>query len=81
MYIDKPLIRQVFTLCCLAGAIACIFPLPHPFFQVWRTYSAQISLGYLFLGLVFLMFNRPRLMLACFGCSAAISFYFYETTF
>lgn len=81
MYIDKPLIRQAFTLCCLAGALVCIFPLPHPVFQVWRACSAQVSLGFLFLGLIFLMCNRPRLMLACFGCSAAISFYFYETIF
>ncbi len=81
MYIDKPLIRQAFTLCCLAGALACIFPLPYPIFQAWRAASAQVSLAYLILGLVFLIYNRPRLMLACFGCSGAISFYYYETIF
>ena len=75
---DRTIVRQVFTSLCVLGALACIFPVQHPFFQYWRGHAEYVSLAYLFLGLVFFMTHRPRLMLACFGCSAAISFYFFE---
>jgi len=42
--------------------------------------AQYISLSYLILGLICLFFNKFRVLMICFGCSAAISFLVHEMT-
>lgn len=71
--------RQVLTLLCLGGAVACMFPPRQAAFLWWAAHAQYVSLGYLALGLAFFITDRTRLMWVCIGCSAAISFYYHET--
>lgn len=71
--------RQLLTLLCLGGALACMFPPRQAAFLWWAAHAEYVSLGYLMLGLLFFMTDRTRLMWVCIGCSAAISFYYHET--
>lgn len=73
-------IRQALILIALAGALICMFPPAHPVFAWWSGHARFVALGYLVLGLLCLVANRVRLMFICFGCSAAISFYYNETS-
>lgn len=78
-FLDNRRIRQVLTLLLLTGALACMFPPRQAAFEWWAAHAVGVALGYLALGLVFLAVDRSRLMLVCFGCSAAISFYYHES--
>ncbi len=78
-FLDHRRIRQVLTLLLLAGALACMFPPKQSAFEWWAAHAVGVALGYLALGLFFLTIDRTRLMLVCFGCSAAISFYYHES--
>ena len=77
-FLDHRRIRQVLTLLLLTGALTCMFPPKQPTFEWWAAHAVGAALGYLALGLFFLTIDRTRLMLVCFGCSAAISFYYHE---
>lgn len=70
--------RQLVTILLQTGALACIFPMPHPLSLWWAAHALQVALGYLAAGMVALIFNWPRLMFVCLGCSAVISFYYHE---
>ncbi len=78
-FFDNRRIRQGWTLLLIGGALVCMFPPRHPAFDWWAAHAVQVALGYLALGLIFLILNKSRLLLVCFGCSAAISFFYYET--
>lgn len=75
---NRTRIRQGLMLAFLAGALTCMFPPAYPCFAWWSAQARFVALGYLLLGLLCLVANRVRLMFICFGCSAAISFYYYE---
>lgn len=78
-FLDHHRIRQILTILFLPGALACMFPPPYPFFLWWSEQAIFVALGYLFLGLFFLVINKTRLMFVCFGCCAAICFLKNET--
>jgi hypothetical protein len=75
---DHLRVRQALTLALLVGALGCMFPPAQPTFQWWAERSFLVALGYLGLGLFFLVINKSRLMFVCFGCSAAICFFKIE---
>lgn len=73
-------IRQILTLLLLGGALASMFP-PDSYTLKWWSHRAEwVTLGYLLLGIFFLLLNNARLMFVCFGCCAAISFYLLESS-
>jgi hypothetical protein len=74
-FFDNRRVRQGLTIVSLAGSLACIFPPQHPAFQWWAECAAFVALGFLLLGLFFLIINKSRLMFVCLGCSAAICFF------
>lgn len=74
-FFDNRRVRQGLTIASLAGSLACIFPPQHPAFQWWAEKSVFVALGFLLLGLFFLIINKSRLMFVCLGCSAAICFF------
>lgn len=78
-FFDVLKVRQGLTLVFLSGAVLTLFPVPGTAFAGWAANAQWVALAYLFLGLFFLIINRFRLMFVCFGCSAAISFYYQET--
>ncbi|MFN4253539.1 MAG: endonuclease/exonuclease/phosphatase family protein [Saprospiraceae bacterium] len=78
--LNHPRVRQLLTLAFLTGALVCMFPLGTYPMKWWARHAEHITLGYLALGLVFLVLNNSRLMFVCFGCSAAISFFLSEKT-
>jgi endonuclease/exonuclease/phosphatase (EEP) superfamily protein YafD len=49
------------------GALSCVYPLHFYIFRWWAHYAMQISLLYWFLGIVFLMLRREKLMLYTFA--------------
>ncbi len=71
--------RRLATVLLLTGAILAMFPLPLPACQWWAEQAQWVAVGYLVIGVIFLIFNRFRLMFVCFGCSAAISFFYHES--
>src|SRR5262245_55500125 len=77
--LDHQRVRQVLTILFLPGALTCMFPPPYSPFLWWSEEAVFVALGYLFLGLFFLMINKTRLMFVCFGCCAAICFFKNET--
>lgn len=78
-FLDNRRFRQGLTLLLLAGALVCMFPPRQAVFEWWASHAVGVALGYLILGIFFLATDRSRLMLVCFGCSAAISFYYHES--
>ncbi len=74
-FLDHRRVRQGITLLFLSGTLACIFPPAHPAFQWWAEQAFFIAMGFLLIGLIFLIVNRNRLMFVCLGCSAVISFF------
>jgi hypothetical protein len=52
-----------------------MFPPDNPATIWWADHAVYVALGYLALGMVFLMTNKTRLMFVCLGCSAAISLF------
>lgn len=72
---DHPRVRQLLTIVLLSGTLLCIFPPQQACFQWWADQAIYIALGYLALGLFFLVTDKPRLMFVCLGCSAAICFF------
>ncbi len=77
-FFNHPRIRQVLTVLLLSGALACIFPPARPEFQWWAQQSFYVAMGYVALGLLFLIGNNSRLLFVCLGCGAAISFHYHE---
>lgn len=78
-FFNHPRVRQVLTVLLLGGALACIFPPDTPEFRWWARHSFLVAVGYVALGLCFLVGNNSRLMFVCLGCGAAISFHCHET--
>lgn len=78
-FFENRRVRQIFTLVLLVGSLSCMFPPQHPTFQWWAAQAAVVSVSYVGLGLIFLMYNKFRLMFVCFGCSAVICFFKNET--
>jgi hypothetical protein len=74
-FFDNRRVRQGLTILSLAGSLACIFPPQHPAFQWWAEHAVFVALGFVLLGLFFLIINKSRLMFVCLGCSAAICFF------
>ncbi|MFN8301649.1 MAG: hypothetical protein U0U46_04105 [Saprospiraceae bacterium] len=72
-------LRQALTLVLLSGAILAMFPFSLPACDWWAGHAQWVAVAYLLLGIIFLIFNRFRLMFVCFGCSAAISFFYHES--
>jgi endonuclease/exonuclease/phosphatase (EEP) superfamily protein YafD len=79
-FLDHPRFRQIFSLLLLLGAAFAIFPPDSYTMKWWSSRAELISLLYLFFGMFFLVFQKPKLMLVTMGCSAAIAFYINETT-
>lgn len=77
-FFDNRRVRQGLTLLLLAGSLTCIFPPRLPAFQWWGENAVLVAMGFLLLGLFFLVINKSRLMFVCLGCSAAISFFKHE---
>lgn len=71
-------VRQLVTILLQLGALACIFPTQHPALWWWAAHAGYVALGYLGGGMVALIFNWPRLMFVCLGCSAVICFFHHE---
>jgi hypothetical protein len=78
-FFENRRVRQIFTLVLLISSLACMFPPQHPAFQWWAAQTVAIAVSYIGLGLIFLMYNKFRLMFVCFGCSAVICFFKNET--
>ena len=79
-FFNHPRVRQVLTVLLLSGALCCIFPPARPEFQWWAQQSFYVAMGFVALGLLFLLGNNSRLMFVCLGCGAAISFHYHEKT-
>lgn len=77
-FFNYPRVRQILTVLLLSGALTCIFPPATVEFQWWAHQSVAVAVGYVALGLFFLIFNYSRLMFVCLGCGAAISFHYHE---
>jgi hypothetical protein len=77
--LNRSRVRQITTLVLLMGAMLCIFPPRHAWFQWWAAQALYVALGYLALAMLLLVLNRQRLMFVCLGCTAAISFFHHET--
>lgn len=77
-FFDRLVVRQIITVLFLSGAVLTMFPLSIFPFNVWARQAEWVAVGYLAIGLFFLIINRVRLMFVCFGCSAAISFFYNE---
>ena len=77
-FFDRLLVRQVFTVAVLSGAVLNMFPPATAAFKWWAAQAQWVAVGYLFGGIFFLIINRMRLMFVCLGCSAAISFFYNE---
>jgi hypothetical protein len=77
--LNRSRIRQMTTLVLLMGAMLCIFPPRHTWFQWWAAQALYVALGYLALAMLLLILDRQRLMFVCLGCTAAISFFHHET--
>ncbi len=77
-FFDRLAVRQIMTLLLLSGALLTMFP--HAFlpYEGWADRVQWVAAAYLIVGLFFLVINRVRLMFVCFGCSAAISFFYHE---
>jgi exonuclease III len=56
----------------ILGFLGCIYPFHFKVYQYWARYAMQISLGYCFLGLIFLTLRRERLMLYTFGITGLL---------
>ena len=80
LFFNHPRVRQILTVLLLAGALGCIFPPATPELQWWARQSFFVAMGYVALGLFFLIGNNARLMFVCLGCGAAISFHYHEKT-
>jgi hypothetical protein len=79
LMLNRSRIRQMITLVLLMGAMLCIFPPQHAWFQWWAAQALYVALGYLALAMLLLILDRQRLMFVCLGCTAAISFFHHET--
>ena len=77
-FFNHPLVRQLLTLVFLSGALICIFAPDAPIFQRWAQQNVGVALGYVALGLFFLLSNNFRLMFVCLGCGAVVSFHYHE---
>ncbi|MEL6635231.1 MAG: endonuclease/exonuclease/phosphatase family protein [Bacteroidota bacterium] len=65
-------IQLILGLLILFGAISCIFTPNYFFFKMGARFAGLLMLGYLALGLVFLLLRQPRLMFLSFGCCAGL---------
>jgi endonuclease/exonuclease/phosphatase (EEP) superfamily protein YafD len=79
-FLDHARVRQILSLLLLIGAMLSIFPPDSYTIKWWSSRAELISLAYLGIGLLFLVFNKSRLMFVSLGCSAAIAFFINETT-
>jgi len=77
-FFNHPRVRQILTVLFLSGALACIFPPATPEFRWWAQHCVPVAIGYIGVGLFFLVFKNSRLMFVCLGCGAAISFHYHE---
>lgn len=71
--------RQAMTVVLLVLAVSTMAPIHQPLMEWWAAQAQWLALGYVFVAMVLLMFNRTRLMFVCLGCSAAICLFFNET--
>ncbi len=74
-FFDNRRVRQLLTVLLLAGSLICIFPPNLPVFQWWAAHASFVAMGFLLVGIFFLIINKSRLMFVCLGCSAAICFF------
>lgn len=75
---DRRFMRQGLTILLIFGALSCMFPPAYPLMAQWAGSVVWIAVGYVGLGLFFLIFKKTRLMFVCFGCGAAISLFQLE---
>ena len=54
------------------GALICIFTPSYFLFKIGATFAVQIMIGYLLMGLIFLMLRQPKLMFTSFACCAGL---------
>lgn len=62
------------------GTLICVFTPNYFLFKMGATFAVQIMLGYLFLGLSFLIFQQPKLMFTSFACAAGLCMYLKYST-
>ena len=73
--------RTILSMLIISVALACIFT-PNNLLLKWgATYANEIMLGYLGLGLLFLIAKEQRLMFISFACCAMLSLYLKEVNY
>jgi endonuclease/exonuclease/phosphatase (EEP) superfamily protein YafD len=64
----------------VVGAVLCVFTPNNLAFKGWASYSAQITMGYWLIGLLFLVLKQTRLTMVSFVCCAFLCIYLKSTT-
>ncbi len=65
-------IQFTLSLLIILGAIFCVFTPNYLLFKQGELYAVQIMLGYMALGMIFLVAKQPRLVFTSFTCCAAL---------
>jgi len=64
----------------ILGMLICVFTPNYYLFKMGSSFAIQITLGYLLLGLVFLLCKQPRLMFTSFACCAGLCIFLKYST-
>ncbi len=70
--LNYKLTQWVLSSLIVLGALICIFTPNYFLFKMGASFAVQIMLGYLVLGIGFLLFGQPRLMFTSFACCAGL---------
>lgn len=77
--INHSLFQFAISATLVAGALLCIFT-PNILFCKWAAnFANQIILGYLLLGLGFMLIKQPRIMFVSFACCASLCLFLQNT--
>ena len=73
-------IQLTLSVLIIIGTLICVFTPNYFLFKMGAQFAVQIMLGYLFLGLVFLVFKQPKLMFTSFACCAGLCLFLKYST-
>lgn len=70
--LDLRSIQLGLSILIILGTIFCIFTPNYFLFKLGARFAGMIMLGYLTMGIFFLVLQQPRLMFTCFACCAGL---------